>query len=69
MRREGMRVDPSEREQTVSCTTSTSGSAPACPVCGGVLVPMRSAWRCSRCYFSLCAGCEPEFLPVPTSEA
>jgi hypothetical protein len=22
-------------------------------------VPMRSLWRCSRCYFSLCAGCEP----------
>jgi hypothetical protein len=54
-----MAIDHSEREQTISCTTSATTSAPPCPVCGGVLVPMRDAWRCSRCYFSLCAGCEP----------
>lgn len=30
-----------------------------CPACGAALVPLRGQWRCSRCYFMLCAGCEP----------
>ena len=53
-------------EQT-SCEHSTwtsspraGSSAPLCPACGGLLVPLRNAWRCSRCYFYLCVGCEPE---------
>jgi hypothetical protein len=33
---------------------------PACPVCSGVLVPLRGLYRCSRCSFSLCVGCEAE---------
>jgi hypothetical protein len=36
-----------------------TSSAPPCPMCGGGLVPLRGLWRCSRCYFALCAGCEP----------
>ena len=31
-----------------------------CPVCNGLLIPVRGACRCSRCYFSLCVGCEGE---------
>jgi hypothetical protein len=31
---------------------------PQCPVCAGVLVPLRGFFRCSRCYFSLCVSCE-----------
>jgi hypothetical protein len=53
-----MPLDQSEREYSLTCTIS-SNTMPKCPACGGMLVPMRSAWRCSRCYFSLCAGCEP----------
>jgi hypothetical protein len=34
-----------------------------CPMCGGMLVPMRDQYRCSRCFFSLCVGCEPEDVP------
>jgi hypothetical protein len=30
----------------------------ACPCCEGVLVPVRDAYRCVRCCFSICAGCE-----------
>jgi hypothetical protein len=39
-----------------------------CPACGGMLVPLRHAWRCSRCYFSLCVGCEPETLPAGSAD-
>ncbi len=31
---------------------------PSCPVCGGVLVPLRGAFRCSRCLLTLCVACE-----------
>jgi hypothetical protein len=33
-----------------------------------MLVPMRTAWHCSRCHFSLCVGCEPMFLNGPAVE-
>jgi hypothetical protein len=37
-----------------------------CPICGGTLAPLRNVWRCSRCYFSLCIGCEGETAaPAP----
>jgi hypothetical protein len=39
-------------------------AAPICPMCGGGLVPLRGQWRCSRCYFTLCVGCEPVLCPV-----
>lgn len=29
----------------------------ACPACGGVLVPLGSVLRCSRCSFAICEGC------------
>ena len=31
---------------------------PACPVCGGVLTEARNLWRCTRCSYTLCEGCE-----------
>jgi hypothetical protein len=37
---------------------------PPCPVCGGPLIPLRGQYRCSRCLFSLCVGCEPEEVPA-----
>jgi hypothetical protein len=30
----------------------------ACPFCEGDLVPVRGAYRCVRCCFSICPGCE-----------
>jgi hypothetical protein len=34
-------------------------SCPAlCPVCAGRLVYLRSQYRCSRCCYSFCVGCE-----------
>jgi ribosomal protein S27AE len=29
-----------------------------CPVCGGVMVELRSFWRCGRCNFSMCEDCD-----------
>ena len=31
---------------------------PCCPVCNGLLVPLRGSYRCVRCLFTLCVGCE-----------
>jgi hypothetical protein len=31
---------------------------PTCPVCTGLLIPLGELWRCSRCCFTLCEGCE-----------
>lgn len=38
-----------------------------CPLCGGWFHPQSGAWRCGRCGFALCQGCEggePVALPV-----
>jgi hypothetical protein len=44
--------------------TRTGGEGYPCPVCGGGLVPLRSMWRCGRCSFVQCVGCEPELVCV-----
>lgn len=31
---------------------------PTCPLCNGVLIPLRESYRCSRCQFMLCKECE-----------
>jgi hypothetical protein len=51
---------PTEQKQagTQACEVVTGHAALACPVCGGGLVPLRGQWRCSRCFFALCVGCE-----------
>ena len=47
------------------CETARMNEEPArregqaCPFCGGVLIPLGAAWRCGRCGFALCVGCEP----------
>jgi hypothetical protein len=33
---------------------------PVCPVCSGFLIDLRGFVRCTRCHFSMCAGCEGE---------
>jgi hypothetical protein len=42
---------PSEREEAVSYPL-------LCPVCGGLLLVLRSGLRCQRCCFAICEGCE-----------
>ncbi len=44
----------------------TPNSRPStCPVCGGPCTPTRDGFRCARCHFSLCVGCEPGDRPEP----
>jgi hypothetical protein len=35
-----------------------------CPVCNGPLIPLRGNYRCARCFFSLCVGCEGPDVPT-----
>jgi hypothetical protein len=52
--------------QAEASVNSKSGSAPdgqgccqpTCPLCTGVLIPLRGFWRCVRCRFTLCEECE-----------
>jgi hypothetical protein len=39
-----------------------------CPLCSGTLVLLHNSYRCSRCFYHLCASCEavePEALNHP----
>jgi hypothetical protein len=36
----------------------SANRAVTCPFCDGVLVPQRDAYRCLRCCFSICPGCD-----------
>lgn len=40
---------------------------PLCPACGGVFAPQRDGYRCTRCLFTLCIGCEPDAKTDPTA--
>jgi hypothetical protein len=31
---------------------------PCCPLCNGMLVPVREMVRCCQCGFTTCAGCQ-----------
>jgi hypothetical protein len=31
---------------------------PQCPICGGVLILLRSFWRCPRCQYRICEECD-----------
>jgi hypothetical protein len=43
----------------------SAASQPVCPVCSGLLVELPGFVRCSRCHFSMCAGCEGEPWAAP----
>jgi hypothetical protein len=45
--------------------TSRNEGEPSCPVCEGPLIPLCGFYRCSRCFFSLCLGCEAGEAPIP----
>jgi hypothetical protein len=42
-----------------------SADKPCCPLCNNVLIPLRGFFRCSRCFFTLCAGCEASPTGAP----
>ncbi len=38
--------------------TGTATRMPSCPCCAGALIMLRGLFRCTRCQYSLCEGCE-----------
>jgi hypothetical protein len=40
-------------------------SPPQCPVCSGSLLALHNFYRCSRCAYHLCVGCEQFDLEPP----
>jgi hypothetical protein len=60
MKKHGELTMATEQSQTLTtaCETPVSRAVQGCPACGAALVPLRGQWRCSRCYFTWCVGCE-----------
>jgi hypothetical protein len=44
---------PSSSEETYA-----TPKTPPCPACGGGLIELRGFWRCPRCRYRICEGCE-----------
>ncbi len=40
--------------------TTNTEVRPVCPLCNGTLTPLRGQFRCARCCFILCDGCDGE---------
>jgi len=53
-----MATEPSQ-SLPPACDAPANRVGLGCPACGAALIPLRGQWRCSRCYFMLCVGCEP----------
>lgn len=39
-----------------------------CPLCSGALIPLHNAYRCARCSYHLCVGCESVETTTPRNE-
>jgi hypothetical protein len=62
-----MITDPNPTISGGTTCPQASSCQPLCPVCSGLLIPQRSTWRCSRCCYTFCEGCEndtPEDFPA-----
>jgi ribosomal protein L37AE/L43A len=59
-----MRCGTEVREE-VKSEERTGGEILPCPICGGSLLPRPADWRCGRCGFQICAGCDPSFAAEP----
>jgi hypothetical protein len=44
--------------QNDSQKVATPARLPSCPCCAGALVMLREMYRCARCQYSICVGCE-----------
>lgn len=54
-----MQISTPSSQEATAAERVESACPPRCPVCSGSLVPLHNAYRCSRCGYHLCAGCEP----------
>ena len=63
-----MPVEATTREANPRSDVRPRVDQPPCPVCGGGLIPLRGNWRCGRCFFALCAGCDPSLFCAPSND-
>lgn len=54
-----MRINPPFSSEASLSEETLSNHPVSCPLCSGVLTPLRDCLRCVRCSFSICTGCEP----------
>jgi hypothetical protein len=60
----GTRSTQGERVGEGTCVVP----APRCPVCSGPLVLLRDHYRCARCCYSVCAGCDAAAFSPPAAD-
>jgi hypothetical protein len=53
-----MLIGPPSTQEAPTKDKTESLCLPCCPVCSGSLVPLHNSYRCSRCAYYLCVGCE-----------
>lgn len=56
---------PSSQENTAT-ERGEATSPPRCPLCSGFLIPLPRAYRCSRCCYHHCIGCEASDAATPS---
>jgi DNA-directed RNA polymerase subunit RPC12/RpoP len=63
-----MRIDTPSSPEIAVKERIESDCPSRCPMCSALLVPLHNSYRCSRCSYHFCLGCEP-FDRDPPSEA
>ena len=53
-----MRISTSSSPEASATDRGESACTFRCPVCSGPLVPLPNFYRCVRCGYHQCAGCE-----------
>jgi hypothetical protein len=58
--REDEAVEAHANRDEEHCDTPTPAAEGAllCPVCNGIVIPLRDSYRCVRCRYSFCVGCD-----------
>jgi hypothetical protein len=61
-----MQISSHSPQESSSHDERASVSQPQCPVCNASLIPLRNHYRCARCCYSICVGCEQmEYCVIP----
>lgn len=53
-----MQINPPSPHENAATERVESACPLRCPVCSGSLVPLHNSYRCSRCCYHQCAGCD-----------
>ncbi|HEY7313690.1 MAG TPA: hypothetical protein VH643_30350 [Gemmataceae bacterium] len=53
-----MQIGTTSTQEAPAADRMETPGLPHCPVCSGSLVPLHNSYRCSRCSYHLCIGCE-----------